>query len=597
MRRRIRSIPHRVRQRFKELTSFQVLLQSAGVSVGLIALVFVGAIKKIEPLPINSSPLHFDAQRSFQYMTELSKKFPNRVTWSSSRKKAALWLKEQLREMGYSPQGMNFTEVIAGKSYTDLENVYAEKKGTTFPNERIVLMGHYDITDTTVEGAMDNASGVAVVLELARILAKQQTQRTIVFLLTDSEEFGAFWGAHAFAKQYPYKDQIIAALNFDFVAAGRQTRILQIHDGLKSGFTPLWLREIGLDSLRSVGGVKVLDMIHVEEFAVRAMQIPPGDHGAFLAAGIPTFTWVGQPDNFGAMMTKVHHTHEDRVEAMEVASFVPYGRAAERAVYSIDGLMRLPQNIKDPDYWKLTQFKYLEGWGAFLIHLLLFAPFLAFSATKFGRIIKRTATRRILAVGRNEIKKMGILLGSLLLGYVVMMLLPALDIVTLYETFPATQKSKILYTPNMLAIVLVVGAIGVIYLVLRRVFSAPEDASEEYRDIRHALHAFLLTLTVALAFAKNSYLGTLLLLPPAYFWVFLRSRRRVEDRILNTLFLLAGTLSIVAIVLIFATVFHIGVVYWYMFLAATYGLFSAYSVVLFLMALTVMLRLFRAFVI
>ena len=79
-------------------------------------------------------------------MAKLSKGFPNRTTWSDSRKRAALWLKNELRGMGYSPQGMPFSETIAGKQYTDLENVYAEKRGTKHPDEIVVVAAHYDIT-------------------------------------------------------------------------------------------------------------------------------------------------------------------------------------------------------------------------------------------------------------------------------------------------------------------------------------------------------------------------------------------------------------------------------------------------------------------
>jgi hypothetical protein len=77
----------------------------------------------------------------------------------------------------------------------------------------------------------------------------------------------------------------------------------------------------------------------------------------------------------------------------------------------------------------------------------------------------------------------------------------------------------------------------------------------------------------------------------------MRARKRLEDRILNILLLCGGTLTFIVTIIVLSTVFHIGIVYWYIFLSAAYGLFSAYAVVLFLMAVAVMIRLFRAFVI
>jgi acetylornithine deacetylase/succinyl-diaminopimelate desuccinylase-like protein len=180
-------------------------------------------LQRIEPLPLNLSPPQFDASNAHQKMIHLSKKFSNRVTWGESRKKAANWIKDEFQGLGYTPKSLGFSEVIAGTQYNQLENIYVEKRGSQHPNEIVVAMAHYDITDTTKEGAMDDASGVGVVLELARVFSKVNSDRTLIFLLTDSEEFGAFWGARAFANSYERADQIVAALNFDFISPGKIT--------------------------------------------------------------------------------------------------------------------------------------------------------------------------------------------------------------------------------------------------------------------------------------------------------------------------------------------------------------------------------------
>src|SRR5262249_12485437 len=122
------------------------------------------------------------------------------------------------------------------------------------------------------------------------------------------------------------------------------------------------------------------------------------------------------------------------------------------------------------------------------------------------------------------------------------------------------------------------------------------DDEQSYLELRHAFHGVLLTAVIVAAFMKNSYQATLLLLPPAYLWMALRAGRRPEDRILNTLLLLGGSLSFVIMAAVMSTIFHVGVVYWYLFLSAAYGLISAYAVVLFFLAITIMIRLFRAFV-
>ncbi|MCM2276787.1 MAG: M28 family peptidase [Oligoflexia bacterium] len=572
--------------------AWKLFIRSSLICGLLAALLFGLSIKKINHLPIDGTPLKFEAAQAHSYMTQLAKGFPNRVTWSESRKKAGEWIKGEFRKLGYSPRGMRFSEVIDGKQYTDLENIYAEKRGTKYPDEIVVVLGHYDIAETTIEGAMDDASGVAVVLELARVFANEQTQRTMIFLATDSEEFGALWGARAFAQDFERSHQIIAAASFDFVAPEKQVGILTLTDGLKVGYTPLWLRELALDSLRSVGGVKALDMTNVVEHLQRAIQIPAADHGALLAAGIPAFNWVGQTSNFPYQMAHYHHTKYDVAEALQVESFEPYGKAAEKLLRTIDGLHRLPADLRGSSYWKISEQFYVEGWVVTLLHLLAFIPFLAYSLGKFGIALRRAERPLLVKVLRNEAKNLGIILGSLLIGYVVILLLPALRIITQYEIFPATQKSLMLYSPNFLAILLVAASIIGVYYLFKNTFSEPDD-SIEYIEIRHAFHAAFLALIIFLAFVKNSYLATLLLLPPAYFWTALRKRRRREDRMINILLLLAGSITFIITVIVLNTIFHVGVAYWYLFLSAAYGLFSAYSVVLFFMALAVMLRLFR----
>lgn len=583
------------RESFSNLTPLRISVRSALIC-GLLGCVLFGlAHKRISPIPVSRTPLKFDANQSFNLMRYLSKNFPNRVTWGENRVKAGAWLKKELTALGYTPKSLYFSEVIAGKQYTDLENIYVEKRGTTHPDEIVVAMAHYDITDTTVEGAMDDGSGVGVVLELARVFAKEQTDRTLVFLLTDSEEFGAFWGATAFAQSYEKADHIVAAENFDFISPGKQTEILTLCDGLKTGYTPLWLREIALNSIRSLGTVKATDFSGIMEFVERAMQIPPSDHGAFLAAGIPAYNWVGQPKNFAYVMAHYHHTRFDIADDLLPEAFDSYGKAAERVIRTIDTLPKIPTDFRDHSYWKVSENYYLPGWAVTLMHILAFIPFLAFSITKFQVALKKTSRQQVVEVILHEIKSTVILLGSLLLGYTVILLLPDVRMITQYENFPATQKSLLLYTPNFVAIFLVIGSVCGVYWLFQRIFMDPEEQVGN-RDIQHAVHAAFLTIVIFLAFLKNSYLAILLLLLPAYLWSAISSKRQAENRIMNGFLILGGAITFVAIAAVLGSVFYVGAVYWYLFLAAAYGLISAYSVVLFFMALTVMIRLFRAFV-
>lgn len=561
----------------------------------LIVLIFGLSLKNIERIPLSIRPLQFNAQNAHHWMTRLSKDFPYRFTYAEPRKKAALWIKNEFAKMGYTPEGMQFSETIGNNRYTDLENIYVVKKGKKNPEQIISFAAHYDIAETTVEGAMDDAAGVGVVMELARLFSKIETDKTLLFLVTDSEELGAFWGAHNFVRQYPNAQNIIAHLNFDFVSPEKQTKILTLCDGLKEGYTPLWLRELAIDSVRSLKTVEALDFINIMEHIERALQIPPADHGEFLAAGIPAFNYVGQTDDFAHVTSKYLHTPEDRAEFVRPESLDDFGKAAERVAYSIDELKSLPENYRNSSYWKVTPDRYIDGWIVTILHILLFVPFLFLTLYKTKKAFKQYTVLQRKAALFNEMKKMGMLIASLLTGYVIMLLLPFLKVIPRYENFPATQKAPLLYNPKAIAFVLVFAGIASVYYLLRKVFYSPTD-NEDRSDIRQAVHGILLCIVISFALLKNTYLTTLMLLPPAYFWMSLKKRKDAKGRFINFLLILLGTLSLIAMTLVMSSVFHIGIVYWYLFLGATYGLFSAYAVVIFLIAIALIIRQIRRYV-
>ncbi|MFL4908395.1 M20/M25/M40 family metallo-hydrolase [Streptomyces sp. MMS24-I2-30] len=91
---------------------------------------------------------------------------------------------------------------------TRITNVLATLRGSVTPERVYVVSGHYDsrvtdVMDATSDapGADDDASGVAVVLELARVMAKRRPASTIVFAAVAGEEQGLYGAAHM-ARQF-----------------------------------------------------------------------------------------------------------------------------------------------------------------------------------------------------------------------------------------------------------------------------------------------------------------------------------------------------------------------------------------------------------
>jgi Zn-dependent M28 family amino/carboxypeptidase len=111
-----------------------------------------------------------------------------------------------------------------------ISNVIATLPGTANPERIIVISGHYDsrVTDVmnatgTAPGANDDASGVAVVMELARQMALSKTRfaATIVFAAVTGEEQGLVGSQHLAETLKADNKNVIAMLTNDIVGNSR----------------------------------------------------------------------------------------------------------------------------------------------------------------------------------------------------------------------------------------------------------------------------------------------------------------------------------------------------------------------------------------
>lgn len=99
---------------------------------------------------------------------------------------------------------------------TNGHNIIATQIGKTNPNNIYIVSAHYD--SVTNYCADDNASGVATVLEIARLLSTQCLDNTIVYALWDEEENGLNGSAYYANQAYANGDTILGVLNIDMMA-------------------------------------------------------------------------------------------------------------------------------------------------------------------------------------------------------------------------------------------------------------------------------------------------------------------------------------------------------------------------------------------
>lgn len=95
---------------------------------------------------------------------------------------AADYIWNSLQALGCEMMEHRFTE--DGREF---RNISATQRGTLYPEQRVIVLAHYD-TVAVAPGADDNASGVAVLLELAAVFRQVQFERSVQFIAVNLEE-------------------------------------------------------------------------------------------------------------------------------------------------------------------------------------------------------------------------------------------------------------------------------------------------------------------------------------------------------------------------------------------------------------------------
>ncbi len=114
---------------------------------------------------------------------------------------------KQFSKLGYKVEEQNYGSGV---------NVIAIKQGDGSLKGSIIVSAHYDSTQNC-PGADDNASGVAAVLEVARLLSKGNFQRDLVLALWDEEEID-YVGSRAYAKAAKARgEEIHLAIVFEMI--------------------------------------------------------------------------------------------------------------------------------------------------------------------------------------------------------------------------------------------------------------------------------------------------------------------------------------------------------------------------------------------
>lgn len=248
---------------------------------------------------------------------------------------------------------------------TTITNVYAVLRGTdpAQANRALLVTGHYDSRNTNVmddhgyaPGANDDASGVAVSLECARVLFRLKFPATLVFAAVAGEEQGLYGSAHLAKLAKDEGWQIEGALNNDIVGGNTtpgdrlqdKSVVRVFSEGIPATATPEQVKRLlffGYDSdspsrelARAIADVASTYTTHSQAPSAAIKPILEfradrflrgGDHSSFNKQGFAAVRFTEWREDF-------HHQHqnvriEDGVQYGDLPQFVDFHYVARVA--------------------------------------------------------------------------------------------------------------------------------------------------------------------------------------------------------------------------------------------------------------------------
>jgi hypothetical protein len=217
---------------------------------------------------------------------------------------------------------------------TPITNVVATLRGDVTPQRAYVVTGHYDSRVTDVmnatadaPGADDDASGVATIMELARVMSTRRSEATIIFAAVAGEEQGLFGSTHLAQQMKAAGVDVQGMFSNDIIGSStaddgtRDPRRVRLFvEGVPTNETPAQAA-----IRQSIGGENDSPSRQLARFALDVAQNPStrmavwmiyrrdrflrgSDHIPFLREGYPAGRFTEPAEDFA-------HQHQDvRVE-------------------------------------------------------------------------------------------------------------------------------------------------------------------------------------------------------------------------------------------------------------------------------------------
>ncbi len=277
-------------------------------------------------------PPRFDGQAGMKYLEKqvaFGPRVPGSQAWSVCRQ----YLVDHFKSNGLAvdSQKFSFFDPYSG-SDKELVNIMASYRGGGKDAKALLPVAHWDsrpradnsvdplYTDSAIAGANDGASGVAVLMELARMFTEQGPESNVDFLLVDGEDWGKagdndlyLLGARYFAAQ-GFRDRYRFAIVIDMVGDSSQ----QIYrEGYSERFAPS-VNDYVFQTAEQLGLSALIDSVKYTML---------DDHLALNSGGIPSIVLID-------FDYPSWHTVDDTPDKCSAASLATVGTLLAYIVYN-----------------------------------------------------------------------------------------------------------------------------------------------------------------------------------------------------------------------------------------------------------------------